>query len=223
MTHPPARLLILDFDGTIIDSETPHFETVRDTWANYGLELTIERWQRRVGRGDNAHWTVELCHELGADAPGPAEVKALWDAQLAEKNARTEAEPIRPGILDLIERARAADVAIAVASSSPTTWIESHLARLDLARHMAAVRTRDDVAQAKPWPDLFLAAASATRTDPSDAVVIEDSHHGVVAAKAAGMRVVAAPNPVTAGQDLSGADLLVDHAGFLAPGTLGLP
>ena len=77
------------------------------------------------------------------------------------------------------------------------------------------VRTREMVASAKPAPDLFLAALAGLGLEPHEAIVIEDSAHGVTAAKAAGLFTIAVPNPVTARLDLSAADRVVPSlAGF---------
>jgi beta-phosphoglucomutase-like phosphatase (HAD superfamily) len=97
-----------------------------------------------------------------------------------------------------------------VASSSPFSWVGGHLERLGLLGRFAAVRTKDDVHRAKPWPDLFLAAVAAVGAEPANAVAFEDSHHGARAAVDAGLFCVVAPNPVTRAQDHSHAHLVVD-------------
>ena len=66
------------------------------------------------------------------------------------------------------------------------------------------------MARAKPWPDVFLHAADQLAVDPARCLAIEDSHHGVAGAKAAGMHCVAVPNRVTAGSDFSAADAVVE-------------
>lgn len=75
-----------------------------------------------------------------------------------------------------------------------------------------AVATQTDVGieRTKPHPDLFLLAAERAEREPEQCVVIEDSAHGVTAARAAGMSVVAIPNRITSGQDFSDANLVVD-------------
>jgi beta-phosphoglucomutase-like phosphatase (HAD superfamily) len=77
------------------------------------------------------------------------------------------------------------------------------LARFD------CIRCRDDVPHAKPAPDLYIAVLECLAVPASEAVAIEDSPNGVIAAKSAGMRCVAIPNTITAGLDLSHADLLL--------------
>jgi HAD superfamily hydrolase (TIGR01509 family) len=119
-------------------------------------------------------------------------------------------ETVRPGVVELVEQADDAGVALGVASSSPRSWVEGHLDRLGLRPHFRAVRTRDDVPRAKPDPAVYRLALEALGADPARSVALEDSHHGVSAAKAAGMWAVACPNRITTGLDFSHADLVVD-------------
>ncbi|NNE72048.1 MAG: HAD-IA family hydrolase [Acidimicrobiales bacterium] len=211
--------IVLDFDGTIIDTEWPHFEAVRGAYRELGAELTLDQWQHRIGRADNKPWIEDL-REL---APSGTDVEELADRWRAHKNAATTTQPIRPGIEELMGRAWMAGLPVAVASSSSHSWVAPHLERLGLADLVHAVRTRDDVEHAKPWPDVYLAACDAMAVDPASAVAIEDSHNGCVAAKAAGLSCVAAYHTVTAGQDFSMADVVVPDLTHLEPGTLGLP
>jgi beta-phosphoglucomutase-like phosphatase (HAD superfamily) len=96
-----------------------------------------------------------------------------------------------------------------VASSSTTEWVSGHLARLDILESFDCMRCRDDVANAKPEPDLYLAVLACLGVSASEAIAIEDSPNGVLAAKRAGLRCVAIPNSITAQLDLGQADLLL--------------
>ena len=69
--------------------------------------------------------------------------------------------------------------------------------------------TRDDVERTKPAPDLYLSAARRLDVAPARSIAFEDSHNGSLAAKAASMWCVVAPNEITAGQDFSHADVVV--------------
>jgi HAD superfamily hydrolase (TIGR01509 family) len=129
--------------------------------------------------------------------------------RLVKHHALIAEQVIRPGVVDLLDQADALGIPAAVASSSTSTWVEGHLDRLGVLDRFAAVRTRDHVEHAKPWPDLFLAATDAVGVEPHTAVAFEDSHNGCLAAKAAGLFCVVAPNDITRSQDFSGADLVV--------------
>ena len=117
--------------------------------------------------------------------------------------------PPRDGATELIAQAKDAGLALAVASSSSFGWVSGHLDRLGLLPAFDAVCTRDHVAETKPHPALYLLALERLGVAPCDAFAVEDSPNGVAAAKAAGLRCVAAPNPLTAGMDLRHADCVL--------------
>ena len=98
---------------------------------------------------------------------------------------------------------------LGVASSSTNEWVKGHLARLGILESFDCIRCRDDVANAKPEPDLYLAVLECLGVRASEAIAIEDSPNGVLAAKRAGLRCVAIPNSITAQLDLGQADLLL--------------
>ena len=100
-------------------------------------------------------------------------------------------------------------ITLGVASSSSRAWVEGHLERLGLLERFHAVRCADDVPQVKPDPALYRAVLDATGVRAADAVALEDSPNGVLAAKRAGLACVAVPNALTARLDLRHADLLL--------------
>ncbi len=204
----PVDALLFDFDGLILDTEWPAYVTVADTFVDHGVEMPLDRWQTRIGRGDNEPWINLLIDHVGEDMTG-ADWSSVEAARDERKNAMTDASSIQPGVMELLADAERMGLRKAVASSSPWSWVGRHLQRLGIHDRFGAIRTADDVAQTKPWPDVFLAASNALGVEPHRCIVFEDSHHGVAAAKAAGMYAVAVPNRITASADFSAADLLV--------------
>ena len=99
-------------------------------------------------------------------------------------------------------------VALGVASSSSRAWVAGHLERLGL-EGWRCVRCRDDVARAKPAPDLYTAVVECMGVEPWEAIAVEDSGVGVRAATAAGLRCVAVPSALTLGHDFGGAHLVL--------------
>jgi beta-phosphoglucomutase-like phosphatase (HAD superfamily) len=96
-------------------------------------------------------------------------------------------------------------------TSGPSDWVAWHLDRLGQAGGWdCIVCANHDATVAKPRPALYLKALDELGIGASEAAAIEDSPNGVAAAKAAGLFCVAAPNSVTAGLDLSAADIVVD-------------
>ena len=200
------RALIFDFDGTIIDSETPVYEGWRQTYAEHGHELPLERYVEIIGTAAHTfdpHGHLETLIGRSLD-------RELMTASRQQKHrAVIYGADTLPGVRDWIEDATVRRMPLAIASSSQEWWIEHNLGRLKLRDRFHVVRTREMVAAAKPAPDLFLAALEGLGLAAHEALVIEDSAHGVTAAKAAGLFTIAVPNPVTAGLDFSAADMVV--------------
>ena len=203
LTH---RAVLFDFDGTILDTETPEFEEWREAFRARGHDLTLEVWQHSVGTVG----AYDPCAHL-ADLTGvPLDHEALRQQVYARHQTRCEAQPLLPGVVDRVREARAVGLKTAVASSSLSEWVEGWLARHRIRDLFDAVCTRDQVAQVKPAPDLFLLAAARLGVAPEECLAFEDSPNGIRAARAAGMRCVAIPNPLTRHLPLGEADLVVE-------------
>ena len=200
----PAAI-VFDFDGTIADTEWPIYEVARDAFRAHGLELALEEWVKGIGLADNKTLPEMLEDALGRP-PDPEAVEAAGRRR-AEWHQRMV---VFPGVFEVIVAAIRAEIPLAVASSSPTSWVEPHLERLELIHHFESIRTRDHVDRGKPAPDLFLSAAAELGIDPVEAVAIEDSRHGCASAKAAGMTCLVVPNRITALDPPPDADLMLD-------------
>jgi HAD superfamily hydrolase (TIGR01509 family) len=196
---------VFDFDGLILDTESSAYHSIAEEFLAVGLEFDLAVWQRCIGVG----WSIDWIDELEQRCPTPIDRAAVLDRRRARKNELLAACEVLPGVVQRMAEARAHGLGLAVASSSPRDWVEPHLDRLGLLDGFDAVFTREDVERAKPAPDLFLAAAAAVDADPAATVAFEDSHNGCLAAKAAGMLCVVAPNAITANQDFAHADLVV--------------
>ena len=200
------QALVFDFDGLILDTEWSAFSTAAEVWSEHGIELDLAVWQDIVGTAEHVHWSEMLEADLGR----PVDRDTVIPARQAQHHAEVEAMDLLPGAEDLIRAASIAGLALAVASSSPLDWVGGHLERRGLIGSFDAVVCRDHVTMTKPDPALYTAAVDAVGVAPAHAVALEDSHHGTVAARAAGLACVAVPNRVTAGQDFGAARLVVD-------------
>lgn len=189
----PFAALIFDFDGLIIDSETPLFRIWQEIYAQHGAELTLETWQHALG----THAGFDPYADLAARS-GSTLVREEWQPRIRDEHwRRCEDEPLLPGVTDRLVEARSLELPAAVASSSGSAWVSPWLERHGLLQYFRAVCTRDDVAAVKPAPDLFLLAARRLGVEPRDCLVFEDSPNGLKAAHAAGMWTVAVPNALT--------------------------
>lgn len=196
--------LVFDFDGLILETERPDYQAWREVYQEHGLDLTMDVWGDVIGRGSNYFDPyAALVEQLGRDLDREA-VLSRRRVRHAELIAELE---ILPGVESLVGQAIEAGLRLGVASSSSRRWVTGHLERLGLAPSFSCVRCRDDVTETKPDPELYLAVCACLGVDPRRAVALEDSANGIKAAKAAGLRCVAVPNPMTAGLDLSAADL----------------
>ena len=196
--------LIFDFDGIIIDTETPDYETWQEVFNVNGAHLDRSLWQRVIGGGTE---TFDVYQHLEDVAGVRLNRDAIERSHLDRYEALVRSSPLLPGVLEYIEEARRLGLKLGVASSSPRAWVEGHLAERGLLHLFHSVVTSDDVDKIKPAPDLYAAALDRLRTSPDRAVAIEDSLNGVVAAKSAGMFCVAVPNPMTMDMPLEKADL----------------
>jgi len=199
------RAIVFDFDGLILDTEEPVYRSWLEVYEAHGELLPFERWVQIVGSTTTEfHPQRHLEERLGR----PLSQEVL-EGRIGRRTEMILAQELLPGILQSIEDARGLGLKLGVASSSTRDWVSGHLKRLGILGRFDCVRCRDDVNHAKPAPDLYLAVLDCLGVSASEAVAIEDSPNGVMAAKQAGMRCVAIPNSITATLDLSQADVLL--------------
>ena len=197
--------LVFDFDGLILDTESPIFEEWRAVFRGRGHELDIETWQHALG----TFGAFDPCAHLSELTGEAFDHEVLREEVRARNLRRCEAQPLLPGVRERVDEARAAGLRTAVASSSTAAWVEGWLSRHGILHLFDTLCTRDHVARVKPAPDLFLLAATRLGVAAARCVVFEDSPNGIRAARAAGMRCVAIPNPVTCALPMEGADLVL--------------
>jgi HAD superfamily hydrolase (TIGR01509 family) len=198
------RALVFDFDGLILETETPAYETWAEIYREHGQALPLDRWFDYIGREGGF---FDAADHLAALVGEGFDREAARKRRDAKKTDLIAALDVMVGVREYVADAKRLGLRLAVASSSSRAWVLGHLERLHLHAEWDAVRTRDDVARTKPAPDLYLAAVEALGVAPRQAVALEDSMNGIAAAKDAGLLCVAVPNALTAGMDLSRADV----------------
>ncbi len=201
------KAVIFDFDGLILDTETPDFRAWQEIYAEYGLELPLSEWGTFIG---SFHSPFNPFDYLVASS-GMAIDRKTIQARHHRRNMQLIAEQgVRPGVDSYIAAARQLGLALGIASSSPSEWVHGHLDRLGLLGQFDQIVTADDVRRTKPDPALFVEALRRLDVLASEAIVLEDSPNGIAAAKRAGIFCVAVPNPVSKMLPLDGADLVID-------------
>jgi HAD superfamily hydrolase (TIGR01509 family) len=198
--------IILDFDGLIVDTETPIFEAWLAVYRRHGQPLGLDQWQHALG----THGGFDPLAHLDELVGGALERESVL-REVKEATARGCAgQPLLPGVEALLHEAGSLGLGRAVASSSSCAWVDGWLRRHGIRELLDVVVARDDVRKVKPDPELFLLAAARLGSEPRACVVFEDSPNGMRAALAAGMRCVAVPNALTRPLERPPVDLVLD-------------
>lgn len=203
------KALIFDFDGLILDTETPEYLAWQNIYQEHGFELPHDEWGKIIGGYGLSDF--DAAEHLALLSKGRLDSVALRTRHSTESLARIHTQSVLPGVLDLIHAAKAHGLKLAIASSSHHAWVDGHAKRLGIFHYFDKVICADDVGvgRTKPNPDLFLLALDQLQVKKEAAVVFEDSPNGVKAANRAGIFVVAVPNHVTAQLVIEGANLIV--------------
>jgi beta-phosphoglucomutase-like phosphatase (HAD superfamily) len=198
------QALLFDFDGTLWDSETVVFEAYRRMYEDHGHTLDLEEWAAAVGTLDGFDPMADLELRLGR-----ALDRAVVDPWERVDDLMVGID-LRSGVREWLDDARDRGLALGIVSSNDGRWIRHHLDRLGIADRWGAIVGADgDAGRAKPSPVLYREALAELGVDAPRAIAVEDSPHGIAAAKAAGLFCLAVPNEVTQSLDLTAADLVI--------------
>jgi HAD superfamily hydrolase (TIGR01509 family) len=200
------QAVIFDFDGLILDTEAPEFQTWQEIYQAHGCELALEVWA--TGLGTSADAFDPYIH-LEAQAGCPIDREAIQQLRRQRYHELLGAKVVLPGVPEYIAEAKRLGLQLGVASSSSRAWVVGHLTELGLIAYFDCIKCRDDVQRVKPDPALYEAVVETFALRPSQAIALEDSPNGITAAKRAGLFCVAVPNPLTRLLSLGHADLLV--------------
>ncbi len=207
------RAILFDFDGLILDTESPDYYWWAEVFEQHGCRLDLADWREGIGRGaDGIAWNPYdgLEAQLGR-AVDREEIRARRREHcmtLMEKCAL-------PGVVELLLEARREGLKVGIASSSPHRWVDSHLEVLGILDLFDAVICAEDVARTKPDPELYVRLLEALGVMALESIALEDSPNGILAAKRAGICCIAVPNAMTH-------DLCFDHADLRIQSLVGI-
>ena len=199
--------MIFDFDGLILDTETPDVHAWESIYAEYGIQFPLESWGQIIGGMGTSNFDAAV--HLQGLLDDPLDLDGLKTRQNHISHSLVDQQPVMPGVMDYLREAKRLKLKLAIASSSSHSWVDAHARRLGVFDFFDEVICADDVGpgRTKPYPDLFLLALERLKVRASEAIVFEDSPNGVRAAKSAGIFVVAVPNAVTSLLSIENANL----------------
>lgn len=214
-TRVSIDAVIFDLDGVIVDTEEVWNSVRHDFAVAHGGHWIRELDQPKVMGANSMQWAASLRENNGVSLSDQEIYEGIVD-ELKRRYAMHL--PLIPGAPEAIVRL-APRYGLGVASSSPLELIEYALESAGLREHFMAVVSSDEVVKSKPEPDVYLEACGRVGTRPERAAAVEDSSNGLRAARAAGLAVIAIPNPgfPPSAEALALADLVLDNIGQLDP------
>lgn len=201
-----TEAVIFDMDGVLIDSQPLHFEGDRRTLQAYGVEVPFKELEAYAGTTDAyrfSRWKQK--YHLNADLEEISRRRENIMIHLIRTSDAQATHGVRP----LLRQIRNRKLLTAVASSSAMPFIKEVLHKIQVEEFFDLVFTGENVKHGKPAPDIFLKTAELLHKPAEQCIVIEDSHNGVEAACAAGMKCIGYRNPTSGEQDLSAADRII--------------
>jgi HAD superfamily hydrolase (TIGR01509 family) len=201
----PLELVIFDCDGVLVDSERIAVSVDVEVLAELGWPLSADEVVERFLGRTHAHMVAEIEANVPGLAPG-------WDRPFDERYRAAFQARLRP-VDGVVEALAAIDLPTCVASSGSHEKLRFTLGLTGLLeRFEGRIFSASDVARGKPAPDLFLHAAAHMGVEPAACVVVEDSAHGVAAARSAGMRALGYAGGLTPRAHLESAGAVVFDA-----------
>ena len=188
---PPIEAVIFDMDGLLLDSETLSMEALQSAGAELGVAMSPAFCRGMIGS------SVDLCRAMIRERYGdavPLDQYFALHGQHLDALVASGRLALKEGVAALLDALDRRGLPRAVATSSGRTRALHHLREAGIAGRFACIVTRDDVSRGKPDPEPYLAAAAGLGVRPQACLALEDSHTGVRAAHAAGMRVVMVPD-----------------------------
>jgi HAD superfamily hydrolase (TIGR01509 family) len=188
------KAVIFDFDGTILDTESPTFDAWQQLYVAHGQTLTFEEYSAAIGADYNAFDPRRTLEERCGR-------ELNWEFLDAERRGAClkviQSQLPLPGVCRLLDEAHALKLRCAVASSSPSDWVLGHLDWLGLLPRFDFISCAENGCPPKPSPEVYLRALKAFQVSAAEALAIEDSPNGVKATQRAGIRCVTVPNALT--------------------------
>ena len=220
--------ILFDCDGVLAETERDghrqsfnrafELKGIQDEWnvERYGKLLEIGGGKERMtGHWNEVGWPEQMANDDNETRQAKVKELHLLKTDLFMKLIDEKVIPLRPGVLRIIDEAIANGVRLAVCSTSNEKAVQNIVTTL-MSEEQASkfqVFAGDMVKAKKPAPDVYNMACEEMGLDKSRCVVIEDSHIGLCAAKAAGIACLVTKSSYTGGEDFTAANMVVSELG----------
>lgn len=202
--------LVFDFDGTLVDTETPHFLAWSETYIHFGVPaLKRSHWSRFIGRYHDDPTLPDPARHLQQLCASTVQTQEIHEFRRLRRDLHLAQQEIRPGARELLLRARSMGLALAIASNSPRDWMEKSVGSAQLDQLFDVISCASP-SRPKPDPAVYLSACTQLGVRPISSIAFEDSPTGIAAAQAAGLRTVAVRTAFFSEGDLEDADDIID-------------
>ena len=195
------KLIIFDMDGLMLDTEIIHFKTWLMYTEKYGFKYDITKRHRYAGMTDKQVLTAL------SDDMGDAEKASQMRYEILEERKRIFSDPKislkKDGLIELLDYLDSNDILYAIASSSGRDRINNLLEKEGILERFNVIVSGEDVKKSKPAPDIFLRALEIVGISKEEALILEDSENGYIAAKDSGINYMIIPDSSFEYNDLS--------------------
>lgn len=201
------KILIFDMDGVVLDSEPLHQRARELMYEKYGVHPQ-ECFPDPVGKSSRLFW-----EDVAGICGMTWDSKQMEDEQfrLVAEQVETGCVPVTEGLLEVLGRAKEGGIKTGLASSSDRTLVNRVLRALGIIQYFDIIVTGDEVANKKPFPDVYERVLEIAGISSGQAAAVEDSAAGVEAAKCAGIYCYGYRNETSGEQNLKRADRVVEH------------
>lgn len=201
--------IIFDMDGVLVDSEPVHMKILNEVLVTMGASaVSLEYYFSLVGMGGRLIWE-KLIQDFKLKGLAP-DLYASHKEYFYNVIETHDVQPVK-GVVQFLNRLKKENYFISLGSSSPVRLINHSISKIGVKDYFDYLVSSEHVQNGKPFPDIFLKVAELYKVKPLNFLVIEDSHNGVLAAKAAGMTCIGYKNPNSGNQDLTKADIIISH------------
>lgn len=200
--------LLFDFDGVIVDTEVPTFQSWRDTYAEYGVDLALDDWLPAVGSGSSVSGAFDAVAHLERLTGSTVDRQAVIAHRTRRKAELYARAPLLPGVRERLAEAKQRNMKTAIVTRNRVDRVRAHLDLVGLEHQWQALICANDE-PTRDKAELYRQALAVLEVQPSQALAFEDSPSGVRSAKQAQLVCAAVPNEITRGAAFDEADVVL--------------